>query len=268
MTDAVKPATDGVFISRELLAFLCGDGPLDGHYFGEKPDHERGNFWWRKALRAAENAALEQAGEPVVDVCPECGGSGEIFSHADDCWSDDCALALGIDDCDGQVLPCSCAEPPLPTLQRLGQEFDAGETEPVADAGGVTEDDVIGLINIVTDLAEVDALDKAYPEVWGRLDAMVNHAVAAATAGMPTIWEDPAGKGYPCFERPMTPAEARATIDRYGREIARMREALTAIAEQQEHEIALDPDWPRRIARAALSEAREAGDSLAAGDRV
>ena len=53
---------------------------------------------------------------------------------------------------------------------------------PVADAGGVTEDDVIGLINIVTDLAEVDALDKAYPEVWGRLDAMVNHAVAAATA--------------------------------------------------------------------------------------
>jgi len=54
--------------------------------------------------------------------------------------------------------------------------------QPVADAGGVMEDDVIGLINIVTDLAEVDALDKAYPEVWGRLDAMVNHAVAAATA--------------------------------------------------------------------------------------
>ncbi|WP_010337765.1 hypothetical protein [Sphingobium yanoikuyae] len=133
-------------------------------------------------------------------------------------------------------------------------------THPVADAGGVTEDDVIGLINIVTDLAEVDALDKAYPEVWGRLDAMVNHAVAAATAGMPTIWEDPAGKGYPCFERPMTPAEARDTIDHYGREIARLQEALTAIAEQEEHEIALDPDWPRRIARATLSEAREAGE--------
>lgn len=59
MTDAVKPAPDGVVISRELFAFLCGDGPMQGHWFGEKPEHEQGNFWWRKALRAADNAMVE-----------------------------------------------------------------------------------------------------------------------------------------------------------------------------------------------------------------
>ncbi|WIA54292.1 hypothetical protein N6H05_14595 [Sphingobium sp. WTD-1] len=62
--------TDGVLISRDMLAFLCGDGPLEGYYFGEKPEHERGNFWWRKHLREAEKVALEQAGEPsTVKEC-------------------------------------------------------------------------------------------------------------------------------------------------------------------------------------------------------
>ena len=32
-----------------------------------------------------------------------------------------------------------------------------------------------------------------------------------------------------------------------------LREALTAIRDQEEHEIALDPDWPRRIAAQALA---------------
>lgn len=42
---------------------------------------------------------------------------------------------------------------------------------------------------------------------------------------MPTIWEDPAGKGYPCFERPMTAKEARETIDRYAARIAKLEAA-------------------------------------------
>jgi hypothetical protein len=51
--------------------------------------------------------------------------------------------------------------------------------------------------------------------------------------GMPTIWEDPAGKGYPCFERRMTAAECKETIERFAdrlaaseAECARLREAL------------------------------------------
>ena len=54
----------------EVVAFLMGEGPLEGCWFGEKPETERGNFWWRKHLRAALAAsAVPQApiGE-VVDV--------------------------------------------------------------------------------------------------------------------------------------------------------------------------------------------------------
>ncbi|KEZ17137.1 hypothetical protein CP98_03635 [Sphingobium yanoikuyae] len=117
MTDAVKPATDGVVISRELLAFLCGDGPLDGHYFGEKPDHERGNFWWRKALRAAENAAIEKAGEPVDQKAEY-----EAFKMWAKNWLPDAVPTVT-----SHIFDAWLARARVPTLQRLGQEFDAGE---------------------------------------------------------------------------------------------------------------------------------------------
>ncbi len=62
-----------------------------------------------------------------VGVCPTCMGYGEVFSHADDCFSDDCALALGIDDCDGRVDPClSCSGtgrlPTPPSTEDAGHE--------------------------------------------------------------------------------------------------------------------------------------------------
>lgn len=37
---------------EEVLAFLLGEGPLDGVWFGDKHPTERGAFWWRKNLRA------------------------------------------------------------------------------------------------------------------------------------------------------------------------------------------------------------------------
>jgi hypothetical protein len=42
---------------------------------------------------------------------------------------------------------------------------------------------------------------------------------ASLSTDMPVIWEDPAGKGYPCFSRPMTPTEARETLDRRAAQI-------------------------------------------------
>ena len=121
---------------------------------------------------------------------------------------------------------------------------------PVADAGWATADDVIGLINIVTDLAEVDALDKAYPEVLGRLDAMVNHAVASATAAKDA--RDP----------------LRDIVFRY---IDRMNDVAPECGDPADRilgDFARDVNAVLKAERAALSEAREAGDSLAAGDRV
>lgn len=37
-----------------LIAFLNGEGPLDGVWFGDTPVKERGPFFWRKYLRAFE----------------------------------------------------------------------------------------------------------------------------------------------------------------------------------------------------------------------
>lgn len=89
-------------------------------------------------------------------------------------------------------------------------------------------------------LPEFDAAD-VRAGLWDKvtgLQAFARHrieATRAALADMPTIWEDPAGKGYPCFERPMTPAEARETVERYVRrivelegQVARLQEALEA----------------------------------------
>lgn len=42
-----------VTISGELYAFLMGEGPLEGVWFGEMNDAFKGAFWWRALLRCA-----------------------------------------------------------------------------------------------------------------------------------------------------------------------------------------------------------------------
>lgn len=49
-TPPTAPAQDAQI---EVLRFLDGVGGLRGSHFGEKPPTERGNYWWRKDLRAA-----------------------------------------------------------------------------------------------------------------------------------------------------------------------------------------------------------------------
>lgn len=62
----------------------------------------------------------EGAGEAgAVTDCEYCGGYGEIFGHADDCFSEWCALACGIDDCDGKVEPC-------PGCKGKAERFEGG----------------------------------------------------------------------------------------------------------------------------------------------
>lgn len=39
---------------KEVAAFLLGEAPLDGFWFGER--HPAGGFWWREHLRAALSA--------------------------------------------------------------------------------------------------------------------------------------------------------------------------------------------------------------------
>ncbi len=41
--------------------------------------------------------------------CEYCLGEGEFYWHSDDCANDDCALAGGYGDCEGQMGECSCS---------------------------------------------------------------------------------------------------------------------------------------------------------------
>lgn len=43
----------GPFTLQQMVAFLCGEAPLDGVWFGNLHPGQRGQFWWRKFLRAA-----------------------------------------------------------------------------------------------------------------------------------------------------------------------------------------------------------------------
>jgi hypothetical protein len=44
-------------------------------------------------------------------VCPECDGTGEVFSHATDCTNEHCALNGDQWSCTGQVHPCAVCAP-------------------------------------------------------------------------------------------------------------------------------------------------------------
>lgn len=48
---------------REMVAFLCGEAPLNGVWFGDVPEGERGPFWWRKPLRELIAALTTAPGE-------------------------------------------------------------------------------------------------------------------------------------------------------------------------------------------------------------
>lgn len=64
-----RPRDEEVERLAEVVAFLLGEGELDGCWYGEAPSTARGAFWWRNHLRGAFNAAalrspVREAQEP------------------------------------------------------------------------------------------------------------------------------------------------------------------------------------------------------------
>lgn len=55
MADEQKAAFPDVTIPGEIYAFLMGEGPLEGVWFGEMNEGFNGAFpfWWRALLRSA-----------------------------------------------------------------------------------------------------------------------------------------------------------------------------------------------------------------------
>ncbi len=41
--------------------------------------------------------------------CEHCLGEGEYYWHNSYCLNDDCVLAGGYDDCNGQIIDCNCS---------------------------------------------------------------------------------------------------------------------------------------------------------------
>jgi hypothetical protein len=44
------PAGDAVSVRADVIAFLHGESPLEGHWYGESWPPLEGKFWWRKYL--------------------------------------------------------------------------------------------------------------------------------------------------------------------------------------------------------------------------
>lgn len=61
----------------DVFKFLLGEGPLDGAWFGERPKGERGDFWWRKHLRAEVERLMKQCEYPA-------DGAGAIRAKTED----------------------------------------------------------------------------------------------------------------------------------------------------------------------------------------
>lgn len=55
----------------EVFAFLRGEGPLEGVWFGDDHPTEKGKFWWRKHLRSAADLIEQLARER--DFLLTCG---------------------------------------------------------------------------------------------------------------------------------------------------------------------------------------------------
>lgn len=114
-----RDVAEPVIIPAEVFDFLMGRGPLRGCHFGEKPEGERGNFWWRKDLaridphlsstEATEEDGVQEAfqrgldraasmiqkrmedrfaehgvREPDTNACYYPGSSGEIYEALDE----------------------------------------------------------------------------------------------------------------------------------------------------------------------------------------
>lgn len=61
--ERVRAEAGMVTVPRDVIAFLYGEAPLDGVWFGNRHPKYPGMFWWRSYLRHAAAAAKETGDE-------------------------------------------------------------------------------------------------------------------------------------------------------------------------------------------------------------
>lgn len=100
-----------------------------------------------------------------------------------------------------------------------------------AGAGVFHEDHEVGLWQVSADL-----------DPNGLAQAILT-TLEASRSEMPTIWEDPAGKGYPCFERPMTAKEAREEVETLRARVVELEASRTPVSEERAKAAYLEALW-------------------------
>jgi hypothetical protein len=88
---------DVVAVPKDVIDFLMGEGELQGAWYGEQPDGENGEWFWRKHLRKARDAAPPPAAARG-DVRGLVAKWQECYSNDDgDSWFDHPADAEFVD---------------------------------------------------------------------------------------------------------------------------------------------------------------------------
>jgi len=99
---------------EDVVAFLLGEGPLHGSWFGDtRPPDTQGNYWWRSHLRKAFSASSTNAAAPQISVEPRivmpgpdrsdpeiwlqawlnvAGASNSTNRESADAWADHCLV--------------------------------------------------------------------------------------------------------------------------------------------------------------------------------
>lgn len=83
---------------------------------------------------------------PDAPICPDCNGTKEVFTHADDCTDDLCALNGDMHSCSGKVEPCGACgvrvDEPADLLRRARDTFNAllGDMEGIGSRTQLDDD--------------------------------------------------------------------------------------------------------------------------------
>lgn len=201
MNDAVKMALEALADIRTSIECAAGcDEGIDPMAAVSEIMSAYGTAMASAYSRAADMVniltTLEQAGEPGADdardklagehgeQCERCQGNGEIvtdwdrYMHVHDGDVGDEAVA-DCPDCSGTGR--IEGEAPLPTLQRIGQEFDAGEDELERIAAAIHESDP----DVGCSWAEWVAYAEAHPDHLQSVDYTRRQARAVADIKRP-----------------------------------------------------------------------------------
>lgn len=197
--------------------------------------------------------------------CPFCGAEAERDWHYWFRHLDDGRVGKGVGihctNCDAYMTRCRAEFPGTPDedlMADLEQQWNrrtaAPQPEPPADLVERAKALFIGLAENMRHERDGDGMWCGDSNSWVNIKIQAEKIAALAQEHAAAEKARADELDRECQESMKTIAEERARADK-------AEKALAEIAEQDVTEIALDPDWPRRIAAAAIRARKGGGDA-------